>query len=212
MQEGVKLSRWQQLNKNMKQVLYVVIFIVTFIGGGLWLSNILDFSGRKYYEVDDTWVEDTGVLIGLDRGKYSGSQFTYVYNGKVYSGYSHLNYSPYNSVIGERVVLRINPKFPDKYMPLSWKAVFASDEITDTTTGIITKIVDVHSSSAINNIGQSRHAAMFKYNVYGQSFKRELDIPPSLENASNIKKSATFQIEYLVDNPLRGIMHFDKPR
>lgn len=105
----------------MRQFLYVVVFIVMFIVCGIWLSDVLDFKGRRYYSIDGTWAEDTGVLVQLDHGKYSGSKFKYIYNGRQYLGYSHLNYNPLNAVIGDRLVLKINRQFPDKYTPIGWK-------------------------------------------------------------------------------------------
>lgn len=196
----------------MRTYIYGLFLIAALISFGLWMSNVMDYSGRDFYTIDSTWAEDTGVLVQLDHGKYSGSKFAYSYNGKMYLGYSHLNYGKDNAVIGERVVLKINPKHPDKYMPIIWKIVFVGGEKTDTTVGTITKVVTAESSNKVNRIGQSHIGAKFTYSVSGQNFERSISVPPYLENAPDIKDNGRFLVEYLIDNPLRGIMHFNKPR
>lgn len=108
--------------------------------------------------------------------------------------------------------MKINPKHPDRYMPIIWKIVFVESDVTDTAVGMIKSIGTSESSNKVNRIGQSRTGVKFTYTVNGQFFERSISVPPYLESSPDIKNGGRFLVEYLISNPLRGIMYFNKPR
>jgi len=182
--------------------------------------HFLSLSSQKAYWVDSTWEDHVGVFSKFDHGpKGNGSTFDYEFKNKSFGRVqSHGNLKIYGLVIGEKYIIKINPKDPSRYYPVNWKPVFTADEQTDTTTGTILKCEYLrdHTNYFFYNYKIpfdtiSNYKIRYEYRYSDKIKVREQFLSP-YNDATNkhITAGQRFMVVYLTKLPERAILYTDK--
>ena len=138
--------------------------MIAFLTAIFYLLVFTDFD-RKNYNIDKTWVDCVGTLVETNSCAECASKFEYNYNNIEYEEYSHINVN--TDILGEKYMIKVNPKMPKKYIPLNWKPVFTPDEKTHFTVGITRKISSCffERSAGISRDSLSKEYIMFEYKI-----------------------------------------------
>lgn len=203
------------MNKT-KKILYTLIgfvFSVVLIPVILfYFFSLLNYD-KNNYNIDKNWIDCIGTLIERNNCAECSSKFEYNCNNIYYEEYSML--STNCPVLGSKFWLKINPKFPKKYIPLDWKPVFTIDESTNFTKGTVKKIFGKwvgENATGINTDSLSKNGITYCYKIENENYQEYQMLPPNYKSLfSKLQIGQEYEVEYLIDNPERAIIHLDKP-
>ena len=209
--------------KKMLWLITLLFFLFCIILFFIHFSNFMDSFTTKDYIPDRSWVEIPGSFSKYSHvPKGTECAFDYVYNGRKYDRISSGGYDidKYYAKIGDKFMLKINPKSPEKYLPIRWKPLFLPKEKTSLVPGIILNIKRSEKSSFFlfrNYFHKqfdspfSKYRIGFSYEVSSISYEKGQYLSPYLDSLNEkIKIRQKFEVEYLIDNPQRAIIHIDK--
>ncbi len=198
---------------SLVSVAVVTILVAALFTAGMYF--VVDFFNfdKKNYVVDETWIDTIGTLTELDHGGSGGaSKFSYNYGGRAYEEYSQVDVSAYNIRRGEKYRVRINPKLPEKYVPIDWQPVFTSDEATEATTAKIVGL-DHFRNYFIKDNKVSDYSVSFSYIVAGHTYERGQHLPPDFRHKwPDLREGQTYELTYLVSDPARAIISLERPK
>jgi len=186
-------------------ILAVVCVFICMVG----FAYISSGDSEKYI-VDSTWVPVIGQLTQTDHGgEGSASKFSYIYNGHPYSEYSLRDFHVHGNVIGEKYVLLVNKKYPDKYVPVAWKPLFELYEERDTVSGTIENI-DWDQSSINEDSLRYKGGISYVYIVNNRKYEHGQMLSPRIKKMHpSLNIATTASVIYLKNDPQRSMMIFD---
>jgi len=201
----------------------LMLFLVNFSGYMEYITY------GKYYRVDSTWVTVVGTLSKYGSGGRGGAESAveYDYNGEHYNEGSLINIHAWNHILGEQFMLRVNPKSPDRNMPVLWQPVILPSESTKIVNGRVTSITNELSGKfhrltllyqlLIPNyrpaiVPRETYVVHFIFEGPDHDYEKEQYMSPYLDSiSSKIRPGDEYDVEYVIENPQRAIIHIDRP-
>ncbi len=154
---------------------------------------------------NSNWVDCVGVLTRKVYGKSSVGEFEYEYKGNVIRSKSTNGISIYGAVVGEKYIVKVNAKSPEKYIPVEWKPVFTDEEDCDSTVGVVKKIKKFRFFC--NDTTVATHMVTFTYIIDDEEYERSQVLPPLFkEKHLNFKEGNQYVVKYFIPNPQRAIL------
>lgn len=192
---------------------YLLILIVSCVLVVFTLYKVVDFfiPDKEKYVVASDWVDTIGVVSRL----MDEPDFTYWHHGKKYDEGSHVGVITVGVQLGEKHRIKINPKYPECYMPIAWQPVFEDGEKRINVIGTVVNVCDLKplwlfwgKQDSLNY----RFELIYKYTLSGKEYERGQVLPPDFDNAkSNIKSGSRYEVEVSEENKSRAIIHVDRP-
>ena len=206
--------------KILKEIVTLLFYFILVIAGSGALVfigyNVVDFfiPDKEKYVVTNDWVDTIGVVSDIKVGASPEPDFTYWYHDKKYEGGTHRNFSSVGIVIGDKYKIKINPKYPECYVPISWMPVFEDDEKRVRVVGSIYGIVRHVPSWWPWKIDKSdsKFQVLFRYKINSDEFERGQYMPPDFDGSNDdIKVGNTYEVEVSEAMHGRAIICLDKP-
>ncbi len=191
---------------------FVVIISTTFILF-FWLIGLL----YKPYKIDNSWVFSKGEIYCIKGDEvFIRNYITDSLGNVIGSNEDYMGIGFCNPILGEVFATAYNPKDPEQFITLDWRPTFFYNENRSLTLGTI---ITVDKESSI----------FFEYTINGKKYKKcqllrskkdyeisknkieYLTDNPDWSVISNLQVGQNFEVEYLIENPIRSVMHLDKP-
>lgn len=192
------------------QMLGVFVLLASF-GSGIFFLNKHFISCSTSTHPDSTWVSTVGEVTETGWVKKGHTtKIRYVYNATVYEEKTKSTDVHSFYAKGSKYRILVNPKKGTEFVLRQWSPVFEEYLLTDSTIGTISRILDVSSSSSCSDSNSSL-CMKFSYNVGTAVYEFAQDVAPDHPNASQIKVGQQYRVVFVVSNPQRSIIYFDKP-
>jgi hypothetical protein len=204
------------MKKVMKKVaifFYVIVLSAIIVLLYFWLVGLI----YKPYKIDKSWVFSKGEISCIKGDEvYIRNYIIDSLRNVIGSNEDYMGIGFCNPILGEVFTTIYNPKDPEHFFTLDWRPTFFYNENRSLTLGTL---ITVYKNSSV----------VFEYSVKGKKYKKcqllrsrkdyeesknkieYLSDNPDLSVISNLKEGQNFEVEYLIENPMRSVIHLDKP-